>query len=314
MSFVRSSAAVAVATLSLLAATEARAAVPTGVQTVGHSYAKSIAKDDFGAGFQVSATATATDYAQRCTYFESGGMCGSASGFFRSICLQINASLKQAACQQRTGMGYSAKGSAGADATLFGKDLDLFEISAQASAEPTSTSASYGIFVLGQKVKGESFGGTISRNVPLAERTLATAASTFMLGPIPLTVQASAAGTLGIEFSMTPGTAKVSGTARPYVSVDGVFSAGVGVKGFSGGVTGSLLLVELGTPATASLAYNGNRNFTWDASLDLDIKSLDGSVGLYGEIGPWRKEWTIFSWNGLTYTQNLGRKNGSFTL
>lgn len=314
MSLVRTSVAVSVAALSLFAATTASAAVPTGVQTVGHSYARSISKDDFGAGFQVSAGATATDYAQRCAWAESGGMCSATSGFFRQICMQINQSVKASLCQQRTGMGYSAKGSAGADATLFGKDLDLFDISAQASAEPTSTSASYGIFVLGQKIKGESYGGTFSKDVALGERTLATAASTFMLGPVPITVQASATGKLGIEFAMTPGTAKVSGTARPYVSVDGVFSAGLGTKGLSAGVTGSLLLVELGTPATASLAYNGNKSFSWDASLDLEIKSLDGSVGLYGEFLSWRKTWTIFSWEGLTYNQNLGRKNGSFTL
>lgn len=314
MSFARSFAAAALAALAFVAVEEtASAATVTGVQTAGKDYSRSISKDDFGAGFQLYARSTAKDYAQMCTYTDPEARCATVISFVKPICKAIWQAQHTAYCSKGATVGYSAEGKAGTDVTLFGKDFDLFSISGGAYAEPESTTASYGIYVLGKKIRGAS-ASELSVDIPLAERTLVSASATFNLGPVPITVKGEATGSLGIELAMSAGTATIGGRARPYAGVDGVFSAGVGVSGASVGIYGDLLLVQVSTPATAKITSLGNKQFAYDAALDLEIHTLDGSVGLYGEFMSYRKQWEIFSWSGLQYSYNLGSTQGSFSL
>lgn len=313
MSAVRPIVAAVLASVALVAAPRlANAAVP-GLEVHGKDYSKSVSKDDFGAGFQLYANATARDYAKLCTYTEPTARCQNTISFMKPVCQMIWKSQHDYYCGKGNTVGYSAEGKAGADLTLFGKDFDLFSISGGAYVEPESTTASYGVWVLGKKIKGAS-ASEISMDIPLAERTLVTAEATFELGPVPITVSAEATGSLGIELAMSAGSRTIGGRARPYAGVDGVFSAGVGVKGASVGVYGDLLLVQVSTPGNASVTYLGNKSFSYDTSLDLQINALDGAVGLYGEFLSYRKQWEIFSWSGLQYTTQLGRAQGSFAL
>jgi hypothetical protein len=315
MSAIRPLVASAFAAASLvLAARSAEAAPLNGLKSVGQEYSKSVSKGDFGAGFQVYAKAHATDYEQACTSTAPAYQCASMpAGLPRTLCTAIWTGINSNYCGKH-GLGFSAAGKAEADITLFGKDFELFDIGASAVAEPSRAYTDYGVYILGAKIVGSTGAATLTKSVPLAERTLVTASSTFFLGPVPLTVKAQGVGSLGIDFSLAAGTSSITGTATPWAQIDGVFSAGLGVSGLSAGIEGDLVLVKLSTPASANIAWQGGKNFSYDASLDLVINSLDGSISLYGEAGPYKKSWEIISWTGLEYTKNLGHTSGSFSL
>lgn len=314
MSSIRPFVASAVAAASLvLAARSAEAAPIQGYKTAGQEYSKSIAKGDFGAGFQIYARASASDYDQLCASTQPSVQCATMPSFVKPICTSVWNNISASYCGKH-GMGFGAEGKAEADVTLFGKDFELFDIGAGANAEPSGASTNYGIYILGAKVKGETGAAQLTKSVPLAERTLVTAQSTFMIGPVPITVKAQGVGSLGIDFSVGAGTSSVTGTATPWAAIDGIFSAGVGVSYASVGIEGDILLVKVSTPASATVAWQGGKRFSYDASLDLVINSLDGSVSLYGEAGPYKKSWEIFSWSGLSYTRNLGRTTGFIQL
>lgn len=314
MSSVRPFVASAVAAASLvLAARSAEAAPIQGYKTAGQEYSKSIAKNDFGAGFQIYARASASDYDQLCASTQPSVQCASSPGFMKALCSTIWTTISANYCGKH-GMGFGAEGKAEADVTLFGTDYELFDIGASANAEPSGASTNYGVYILGMKVKGETGAAQLSKSVPLAERTLVTARSTFMVGPVPITVKAQGVGSLGIDFTLGAGTSSVTGTATPWAAIDGIFSAGVGVSYASVGIEGDILLVKVSTPASATIAWQGGKSFRYDASLDLVINSLDGAVSLYAEAGPYKKSWEVFSWSGLTYTKNLGHTTGAFSL
>ena len=313
MKLVRSFAAAAALAAAFACVSKNAAAAPAGYQSMGKDYSKSVSSGDFGAGFQVYAKAEDKDYDQLCASTSPTTQCAGKPGLLGTICQMVWKPMNQMYCSQH-GVGISAAGAAGADVTLFGKDLDLLDLKASAAAEPSGAYAQYGIYVGGKKVQGYSVSSSFSKDAELASMTLVSASSTFMLGPVPLNVEASAVGSLGINFAMNVGTSQVSGSAGPYASVDGVFSAGLGVTGLSAGIEGDLLLVKVSTPATAGIAYSGAKTFTYNAGLDLQIQALDGSISLYGKAGPYKATWEIVSWTGLSYTKNLGSTSGTFSL
>ncbi|NOU28420.1 MAG: hypothetical protein HOO96_11000 [Polyangiaceae bacterium] len=312
-------AVAAVVTAGLFAATarEASAAPILGAKEYGQSFARSAYKGDFGASFEVGAKAYANDYAQLCATSDPGYQCGGmAVGFVQNICRSVYTIINGRFCAQNVGtkMGFGAYGGAEADVRLFGKDLEIFDLSADAKVEPDAITTGYGIYVAGAKISGYRSGAHFEKSVPLAERTLVKASSTFMLGPIPIAVQARAVGSLGIDFTLDGGTAQVTATAEPWAQVDGVFSAGIGVSGVSAGIEGDLLLARVGVPGTGKIVWLGEKKFSYEASLDLSLKTLDGSVSLYAEGLGHRASWEIVSWNGLDWSWNLGRKTGAFAL
>lgn len=319
MSLVRTIVATAVASAALVAVARPAAAFQpiTGTKTVGPSYSKNVSSGDFGAGFEVFARGYATDYKQLCASTAPSYQCSNLTGIGKTICQLVFDFTNKQACSKASygaAIGYGAEGKAEADLTLFGKDFDLFDIGASAKAEPDASLAEWHVKVAGVNLGGYSQPGGFSRSWTAGERTLVSATSTFMLGPIPIKVEAAAVGSMGIDFGLQLGNSKASGNVTPWTAIDGQFSAGLGTKGLSAGIEGELLLVKLSTPATASLTWQGGNRFGYDASLDLDINSLDGSISLYGEAGPYKKSWTIFSWDGLYYKKNLGRTAGAFSL
>lgn len=315
MSFARSFAAAAVAALSFVALERAAsAATLDGLNVQTKQWSQSISKGDFGAGFQMYGRTTEKDYAKMCVASDPAKQCASITNSLgKNLCTLVWQQMRTSYCGQGNNVGYTADGKAGADLTLFGKDFDVFDISGGAYAEPTGSGAYYGIYVLNKKIKGAT-ANAFTVDIPLAERTLVSADTTFNLGPVPITVGVEATGSLGIELSMSAGTAMIGGQARPHVGVDGVFSAGVGVSGCSVGIYGELLLVELSVPATAKVTNLGSKRFGYEAGLDFQVNTLDGAVGLYGEFMSWRKQWEIFSWSGLQWNWNLGKTTGTIQL
>ncbi len=310
-------AASAVVAAGLLAASsrDAHAAPIVGAKEYGQSFARSAYKGDFGASFEASAKAYANDYAQLCATSDPSYQCSATpAGLAQNVCRSVYSILNGRFCAQNVGtkLGFGAYGGAEADVRLFGKDLEIFDLSADAKVEPDAISTGYGIYVAGAKISGYRAGAHFEKSVPLAERTLVRASSTFMLGPIPIAVQAQAVGGLGIDFTLDGGSAQVTATAEPWAEVQGVFSAGIGVSGVSAGIEGELLLARVGVPGTGKIVWLGNKSFSYEASLDLSLKTLDGSVSLYAEGLGHKASWEIVSWNGLDWSWNLGRKTGAF--
>lgn len=309
-------ASVIAAAAVFTAATEANAAPVEGAKTFGQSFSKGSYSGDFGASFEIGAKAYANDYEKLCATSAPSYQCSGQYGFMATLCKAIYTPLNQNFCAKNVGskMGFGAYGGAEADVRLFGKDLEVFDISADAKVEPDSISTGYGIYVAGAKISGYRAGTHFEKSVPLAERTLVRASSTFMLGPVPITVEARAVGSLGIDFALDGGTAQVQATAEPWAQVDGVFSAGIGGAGVSAGIQGDLMLAKVGTPGTAKIVWQGGKQFSYEASLDLTLETLDGTVSLYAEGFGQRKTWPITSWSGLDWSWNLGKKTGNFSL
>lgn len=310
-------AAAVLATAAVLSySSEASAAITvTGAKTYGQTFSKSSYSGDFGASFEAGGKVYANDYDALCRSTDPA-LCGSTATGAGLFCTMFNRPLHDIYCARNIGtkMGFGAVGGAEAEVRLFDKDLEIFDFDADARIEPNAISTGYGISVAGLKLSGGRYGASYSRTVTLAERTLVQASSTFMLGPIPITVKAQAVGSLGMDLNLSAGTATASASVEPFAEVDGVFSAGVGVSTVSVGIEGELMLARVGIPATATLTWNGGKSFSYDASLDLAISTLDGSVNLYAEGFGKRADWEITSWDGLSWTYNLGHKNGSFSL
>lgn len=295
-------------------ASEASAA--TGTKSMGKSFSKSSYKGDFGASFEAGGKVYANDYAALCAATNPTTMCANTSGIVNIVCTSVYRPLNAAYCAKNIGskIGFGAYGGTEAEVRLFGKDLEIFDFDADARVDPDDVSTGYTISVGGLKLSGKRYGATVSRDISLAERTLVTASSTFMLGPVPITVKAQAVGSLGMEIDLSAATATASATATPYAEVDGVFSAGVGTSVVSAGIEGELMLARVGIPATAAMTWSGGKQFNYDASLDVEISTLDGAVSLYAEGFGKRASWEIVSWSGLTWNFNLGHTSGNFSL
>ena len=306
---------------------DASAALPIkGSALFSQSVSKSAYKDDFGASFAAAANASATDFAQGCETTSLAYQCGAkppsqgiipgAASLNYQICANTYAPINAYYCARNVGSkrGFGASGSAQSDVRLFGTNLELFDMSASATTDPLASSTSYQVYVAGYKVVGASGGASLAKSVPLGERTLVQASGTFMLGPVPITVTASAVGSLGIDFALGANTSQVTGTVTPHAQVDGIFSAGVGVSGFSAGIEGELMIARLEVPATAKVVWQGNKSFAYEASLDLSLSALDGTVSLYAEGAGQKATWEITSWEGVDWSTHLGKASGTFSL
>lgn len=143
----------------------------------------------------------------------------------------------------------------------------------------------------------------------------------FMAGPIPITGSVWGSLLYGVAASadakLHSSTSKcdaknvkftLSGTLSPILMLSGYAQVGVGVTGLvSAGIRGTLNLVTLSTPFTTKLAaksmtVDGNPQaaVAFDASLDLVLSTLSGSISLYIEFFFASEEWNLFKWSGVS--------------
>lgn len=191
-------------------------------------------------------------------------------------------------------------GNAGADITLFGSTKTLIEGDAYVTNESGTQSNYAGLEVLGQVVFSKSAQASLDY-VPL-EQEFFSISSTFTVLAIPITVEASATGSLGLTGSLTPGSSGATILAEPFANITGNASAGVGTTGFSAGIEGELTLINISVPLTVTLNLT-TKAYTTQASLELS--SLDGSVSLYAKGFGQKATKQLGSWDGLSYSQSL---------
>lgn len=194
---------------------------------------------------------------------------------------------------------------AGLDVTVFGITKGLLDAYA---AEYSSGSNTATLQILGQSV---------SLNYE-HEQTFFDESKTFMLGPVPVTVSAGVTGTL--SFAVTTGTTI---TATPGISIDATLSAGLGGDGdfvsASAGIRGTLNLIDVSLPVSMN-AYLSGSTWKYTVTGTLEISTLSGVLALYAEasidfgffeIGA-DYSYDLFSWEGLSWSDQLFSKTGSF--
>lgn len=194
---------------------------------------------------------------------------------------------------------------AGLDVTVFGYTLGLLDAYA---AEYSSGSNTAWLQILGQSV---------SLNYE-HEQTFFEQSKTFMLGPVPVTVTAGVTGTLSLE--VTTGSAIV---ATPGISIDATLSAGIGGGGdfisAEAGIRGTLNLIDISLPVSMN-AYLSGSTWKYTVTGTLEISTLSGVVALYAEasidfglfeVGA-EYSYDLFSWKGLSWSDQLFSKTGSF--
>ena len=143
----------------------------------------------------------------------------------------------------------------------------------------------------------------------------------FMVGPIPVTLQAGMSIGAGVDLSAdgdvedtcaAPGgtqpTFSLIATLSPHVQADAFGQAAVDLLVVDAGVRINLNLVQVGLPVAFGINVNGGST-TLDAHADLTLAALAGSVSIFAEVhylvGSDDYELPIFSWNGISSSRSL---------
>jgi hypothetical protein len=143
--------------------------------------------------------------------------------------------------------------------------------------------------------------------------------STYVVVVIPITLEFCGSGTIGLKAELSIGSSgvqgqtgqggQVQGTATPYAKLDASLSASVGVPGVSVGVQGSLTLISADAPLNTTLTWGLTglsplaMDITGNASLTLDLGTLDGDISLVAEYPS--VQWCD-GWLGVEYPCELG--------
>jgi hypothetical protein len=166
---------------------------------------------------------------------------------------------------------------------------------------------------------------TFAEHKPFVESDAAQASATFMVWFIPVTVSGGVSVEVGLRMSIGGAISRrceedllgldLFGTITPYANANGFASVGIGVPGLRVGVKGTLVIVRVNVPlygdigiylSSPSHPTNPNTLFLRLSSrLDIEIRSLDGRIVVFGELGPFKAEFPIVSWSGFGGSANV---------
>ncbi len=209
-----------------------------------------------------------------------------------------------------------------ADATVFGNDFEVARVEGNAGATYGDTaSAEVSVYLAGAQVYSKSTSTELSISKS-GEQTVARYSAQFMVGPVPVTVSASADVNWGITFDFGPKDGFGVGMGlTPDVGAGAAVEAGVGVAGVSAGVEGSVDLVDLAVPFEASLSLGNSSplplcdGLDWSVSLDLTLSTLDGTMTLYVDLPILgHKTLELFSWNGFSKDYSIAHASGTVAM
>jgi hypothetical protein len=228
---------------------------------------------------------------------------------------------------------------ADAKASLFGFDVSLLDAKVTAYAEDNAQHGGNGAHLdahftlLGQELFTQEVTGginqpsspafNIARPVPdmSASYPDPPIEMGFMVGPIPVTLQAGMSLGAGVDLSSDGAVddtcAAAGGTQpsfslvaalNPHVQADAFGQAGVDLAVVEAGVRINLNLVQVGLPVAFGIHMNGGST-TLDAKADLTLAALSGNVGLFAEVhylvGSEDYDLPIFSWSGISSSRSL---------
>lgn len=186
----------------------------------------------------------------------------------------------------------------GADVTVFGKHQDLVEAELSGRYQNGSASARVLARVLGTTLIDRRY-ASVSTVIPLYG-VGAKVSKGFDWGVVSAEIEAQAL--VGIVFGLTvSGAGGLSITGAPDVSASVAFSADVDV-GCSASVDGSLTLLSIRTPVTATLdlAHIADDELAVTINADLVLEALKGHLGLGVQcIGSY--DFDLLDYAGVTF-------------
>jgi hypothetical protein len=202
------------------------------------------------------------------------------------------------------------RGTFAVPATVFSHDLEVFKIKLTARGEsPGANFVSAKLVVLGDIVADPFLALPASTRLVEEAMTLFDVDANFNVMGIPITVGASADGTLYVDATASFDNLTLAGSLVPGANVDLTARAGIGGYaggvGASAGVSGTATLVDVSQPATlsAEIAPDG---IAITENVALNITGLDGHIDLYvegclGALGCQSASKEIFDWTGMTF-------------
>jgi hypothetical protein len=165
---------------------------------------------------------------------------------------------------------------------------------------------------------------TFVQSKPFVDKDAAKASATFMVWFIPVTVSGGLSVEAGIAASLGGALSRdctrnlivldLLGNIGPYASANGFASVAFGIPGLQVGVRGTLVILRFDLPlqgrigvALSSPTHPTNPNtlfLSLGTSLNMTMRTLDGRISLFGELGWLKAEFPIVSWTGFgTSTQ-----------
>lgn len=165
--------------------------------------------------------------------------------------------------------------------------------------------------VLGATLWSSYSGGASTITFQHAWSREKSASRTFLVGPVPVTLEAGLEGTLGFRatLSAAPG-AVLSASAGPRATLTGFARASINLVVASGGVTAEVEFIELTVTAHATLTVpcpdQGGPQLTF--SVPWSLRTLDGRIYLWVKYPAptWKnpgkkktKTWTLVDWKGF---------------
>ncbi|MBU1171666.1 MAG: hypothetical protein KKD44_19100 [Proteobacteria bacterium] len=144
-------------------------------------------------------------------------------------------------------------------------------------------------------------------NEMYAKRKEKKKSKTFMVGPVPVTVEGGIVGEIGIRGSLNflVGN-KLSMEAGPFLSLYGFLEGGVGVPGFKVGIGIELVLMDVALKFNPSLMVRPEVPIAiFELKVPITLNTMSGSAYLFARAFLWSYKYYIIGWSGYTYEINL---------
>lgn len=205
--------------------------------------------------------------------------------------------------------GVEITGNLSADAQVFGNQQNIVKVDASAKAAVVGKTASENIdvFVLGRNIfhhsrsSGTSDGSGVNLNIVKSwDLTFFNADKRFWVGPIPVKVKATAAGSAAVSFDSTIGVLAVNATLTPSAKAFATASAGVDAWVAEAGVDGRLTLIDAAVPTAGEVQLTTAPGVFWKVDSDLALTYLAGRLNVFAKALGKRYEKKIADWSGTT--------------
>lgn len=218
--------------------------------------------------------------------------------------------------------GLSVAGNLNADAMLFGNTQNVVKVTgkAEAAVVARSSSENLDVFVVGKNIfhhsrsSGTGSGSGVTLNLNKSwDVTFFNADKRFWVGPIPVKVKATAAGSAGIAFNSNIGIFAVNATLAPSAKAFATASASVDAWVAEAGVDGRLTLVDASVPTSGQLDLT-TVGLYYKADSDLALNYLSGRLNVFAKALGKRHEKKIADWPGSTKSLALAHEAGCVKL
>lgn len=198
-------------------------------------------------------------------------------------------------------------------ARMFGSRRDVVDAALIGNHAHQSATARAKLEVMGITIHNETYRGITIRED--YTRVFAKVSAGVPLGPITVSATAEASGSVGIEVLVGGGLGALDLRPKPYATVDVAAIASANLACGSVGVRGDLNAVILSLPSSVVLTLTpAQRRLDYVFDVDYRIRSLDGSISIFGDFCGWGDEYELISWNGYNWArQDLYARSGHAT-